>query len=370
MSTGPEWTNKLYFGDNLPIMREYLQHESVDLIYLDPPFNSKATYKVLFAGKNRTRSSTQITAFEDTWYWGKESQTAYEELTRRSDKLSDLMETLCRVLGANDMMAYLVMMAIRLAGLRRLLKSTGSLYLHCDPTASHYMKLILDSVFGPKGFRNEIVWKRTPFSGSSKARARQLPKSHDIIFFYNKGNAWTWKTPAVPYSEKYLERFKWRDERGYYRKTLLKTYSKETLEDLRKENRPIEPEHPGARYSYKQYLEESSGRRQIDDVWTDINMINPVAKERLGYPTQKPEALLERIISASSNEGDTVFDPFCGCGTTISVAERLKRRWIGIDSAYLAISLIKTRLLETFRTDLSPYEVIDRPAIHALNHSL
>jgi len=356
-----EWVNKLYFGDNLSIMRENLQDESVDLIYLDPPFNSKATYNVLFAEKDGTQSRAQITAFEDSWHWGEESQSAYERLIQRSDKLSDLIEALYRFLGSNDMMAYLIMMAERLAELRGLLKPTGSLYLHCDPTASHYMKLILDSIFGPKSFRNEIIWKRTPFSGSSKARAKQLPKSHDVIFFYSKGNQWTWNAPTVPYSEKYLKRFKWSDDRGCYRKTLLKTYSEKTLEFLKKENRLIEPERPGAQYSYKQYLDESSGERQLDDIWTDINMINPVARERLGYPTQKPESLLERIIGASSNEGDVILDPFCGCGTTISVAERLKRRWIGIDITYLAISLMKTRLSDTFPDDLAPFEIIGDP---------
>ena len=355
MSEETQWKNKLYFGDNLPIMREYLQDESVDLIYLDPPFNSKATYNVLFAEKNGSQSSAQIAAFEDTWHWGEDAQEAYEKLIKRSDKLSDLVEAFYGFLGANDMMAYLVMMALRLAELRGILKPAGSIYLHCDPTASHYMKLVLDSIFGPRGFRNEIVWKRTPFSGSSKARSKQLPKNHDVIFYYSKGNKWTWDPPAIPYSEKYLKRFKWKDDRGIFRKTLLKTYSRETLERLRQEGRLIEPLEAGAHYSYKQYLAESSGTRQLDDVWTDVNMINPVARERLGYPTQKPEALLERIINASSNEGDVVLDPFCGCGTTIAVAERLKRRWIGIDITYLAISLMKTRLHDAFGPELSPY---------------
>lgn len=361
MGDASRWTNKLYFGDNLPIMRECLQDESVDLIYLDPPFNSKATYNVLFSEKNGTQSRAQITAFEDSWHWGEESQIAYERLIRRSDKLSDLVEAFYRFLGTNDMMAYVVMMAVRLAELRGLLKPTGSLYLHCDPTASHYMKLVLDSIFGPKAFRNEIVWKRTPFSGSSKARARQLPKSHDVILFYTKGSNWTWNAPVIPYDEKYLKRFKWRDDKDYYRKTLLKTYSEGTLEKLRREDRLIEPEHVGAHYSYKQYLHESSGERQLDDIWTDINMINPVARERLGYPTQKPEALLQRIINTSSNEGDLVVDPFCGCGTTIAVAERLKRRWIGIDITYLAISLMKVRLSDTFHDELAPFEIIGDP---------
>ncbi|MGO8821680.1 MAG: DNA methyltransferase [Desulfomonilaceae bacterium] len=356
------WKNKLYFGDNLPVLREYIKDISVDLIYLDPPFNSKATYNVLFTRKEDTHETAQITAFKDTWHWGAESADIFHEIVKNGTvSLVELMIALKKFLGPNDMMAYLVMMAIRLTELHRVLKPTGSLYLHCDPTASHYIKLVLDSIFGPTAFRNEIIWKRTPFSGSSKARAKQFPKSHDVILFYSRENDWTWNSPTIPYSDKYLSRFGWKDERGQYRKTLLKTYSQETLERLREEDRLIEPKHVGSKYGYKQYLHESSGTCQIDDIWTDINMINPVAKERLGYPTQKPEALLERIINASSNVGDLVLDPFCGCGTTVAVAERLKRNWIGIDITHLAISLMKNRLNTSFGYDISPYEVIGVP---------
>jgi len=343
------------------ILREYIKDESVDLIYLDPPFNSKATYNVLFKEKNGTESAAQITAFEDTWHWGMESENAYHEVVTAGGKSADLLGALRQFLGTNDMMAYLAMMAIRLKELHRVLKPTGSIYLHCDPTASHYLKLILDAVFGASRFRNEITWKRSPFSGSSKARAQQLPRNHDVLLFYSKGAKWTWNPPTQPYSAQYLKRFKWEDEHGLYRKTLLKTYSPETLERLRQQGRLIEPTRPGANYSYKQYLDESSGQRQLDDVWTDINMINPVAKERSGYPTQKPEALLERIIKASSNEGDLVLDPFCGCGTAIAVAERLHRRWIGIDITHLAVTHIKHRLYDTFGKNLTRYEVIGDP---------
>ena len=361
--TLPGWKNKLYFGDNLDILREHVASESVDLIYLDPPFNSKATYNLLFHEKSGVKSAAQITAFEDTWQWGIESEYAYHEVVKEGPrKLADLLQAMYTFLGHNDMMAYLVMIAQRMIEMHSVLKPTGSIYLHCDPTASHYLKLLMDAVFGPMSFRNEVVWRRTPFSGSSKARSHQLPKSHDILFFYSKGKEWRWTSPTEPYSEKYLQRFKWEDERGHYRKTLLKTYSEETLNRLRNENRLIEPKRPGAKYSYKQYLHESRGERQFDDTWVDINMINPVASERLGYPTQKPEALLERIIAASSNEGDLVLDPFCGCGTTIAVAEQHpKRRWIGIDITHLAITLMRHRLNDTFGPDLSPYEVIGDP---------
>lgn len=378
MGDPTKWTNKLHFGDNLPIMREYLQDESVDLIYLDPPFNSKATYNVLFAEKNGTQSRAQITAFEDTWHWGEESQSSYERLIRRSGKLSDLTEALYRFLGSNDMMAYLVMMAERLAELRGLLKPTGSLYLHCDPTASHYMKLILDSIFGPKSFRNEIIWRRTNAKGLA---FKGYPKNHDVIFYYVKGERYTWNRPFGQHDQRYVQTF--------YRYVEEGTGRRYRLSDLTNPNR----HRPNLTYEWnghtrvwrwtkdrmekadacglihytssglacqKRYLDEMKGQ-PVDTIWEDIPPIQAQSKERLGYPTQKPEALLERIINASSNEGDVVLDPFCGCGTTIAVAERLKRHWIGIDITYLAISLMKTRLSDTFHDELAPYEIIGDP---------
>lgn len=355
--------NLLFFGDNLDVLRKHIRDNSVDLIYLDPPFNSKATYNILFDEKSGKKSAAQITAFEDTWHWGLESEQAFKEIVTHGPKrLADLMQAMRAFLGQNDMMAYLTMMAIRMLELHRVLKPTGSLYLHCDPTASHYIKLILDAIFGFRGYRNEIVWKRTPFSGSSKVRARQYPRSHDIILFYTKSEEYKFKMPLLPYDKSYYKRFinPDNDPRGPYQSVLLKTYSQETFEKLKAENRLIPPKRPGANWRYKLFLSDLKGR-PIDDVWTDIYMINPVAKERLGYPTQKPEALLERIIQASSDEGDLVLDPFCGCGTTVVVAERLRRRWIGIDITYLAINLIKRRLHDTFRTELSPYRVIGIP---------
>jgi site-specific DNA-methyltransferase (adenine-specific) len=378
MSEETEWKNKLYFGDNLPIMREYLLDESVDLIYLDPPFNSKATYNVLFAEKNGSRSSAQIAAFEDTWHWGEESQGAYEKLIKRSDKLSDLVEAFYVFLGASDMMAYLVMMALRLAELRGILKPTGSIYLHCDPTASHYLKLMMDSIFGVKNFRAEIIWRRTNAKGLA---FKGYPKNHDVILYYAAGENYTWNRAFGDYDEEYIDTFYRYIEEGAGRRY--------TLSDLTNPN----PNRPNLTYEWnghyrvwrwtkermqeahdkglihytssglarqKRYLDEMKGQ-PIDTIWNDIPPVQAQSKERLGYPTQKPEALLERIIAASSNEGDVVLDPFCGCGTTIAVAERLKRRWIGIDITYLAISLMKTRLHDTFGTELSPYEVMGDP---------
>jgi len=379
------WKNKLYFGDNLPILREYVPDESVDLIYLDPPFNSKATYNVLFAEQNGTRSQAQIKAFDDTWHWGMESEEAFHELvTEGPGKLPDLMDALLRFLGRNDMMAYLTMMAIRLAELRRVLKPNGSIYLHCDPTASHYLKIVMDAIFGPSNFKSEIVWKRyVPFKDSRPKKRGRYGRIHDIILFYTNGSDWTWNALYTPYDPEYIAKEYRHIEDGTGRRYALKDatipggatgqdkiyevfgvtrpwrYSKEKMEELIATGRIVQT-RPGNVPQYKVYLDEMNGI-PVQDIWTDIKPIAPQACERLGYPTQKPEALLERIIQASSNEGDLVLDPFCGCGTTIAVAERLKRRWIGIDITHLAITLMRTRLRDTFGPNLSPYEVIGAP---------
>ena len=344
-------TNLLYYGDNLDILRRYIPSDAIDLIYLDPPFNSNRSYNVLFRESSGAASEAQIEAFEDTWHWGPVAARAYEEVVSGPQQtVARMLRAMVDGLGHNDVTAYLSMMAVRLVELHRVLKPTGSIYLHCDPTAGPYLRVLMDAIFGPMALRNEIIWKRTPFAGSSKARAQQLPRSHDMLLYYSKGHAWVWNAPTTPYLEQYLERFKWDDQdgRGSYRKTLLKTYSQETFERLKVEDRLIPPIKPGAKWSYKQYLSESSGTRQIDDVWTDINAINPVAKERLGYPTQKPLALLERIVNASSSPGDVVLDPFCGCGTAVHAAQKLGRRWLGIDVTHLAISLIRRRMQDAF----------------------
>ncbi|MBA7586145.1 hypothetical protein ES708_28141 [subsurface metagenome] len=318
--TVPDWKNKLYFGDNLDILREHVASESVDLIYLDPPFNSNATYNVLFQEKTGEKSVAQITAFEDTWHWGMESEYAYQEVVKVGPKkLADLLQAMRTFLGQNDMMAYLVMIAQRMVELHQVLKPTGSIYLHCDPTASHYLKLMMDAVFGFKQFQNEVIWHYQT-GGASKAR---FSRKHDVIIFYTKSQTWEFhgERVAIPRTEKALARA--RNPKG----------ARIAIDDTMK---------------------------NPNDVLI-IQQMNPMAIERLGYPTQKPEALLETIMAASSNEGDLVLDPFCGCGTTIAVAERLKRRWIGIDITHLAISLMRHRLHDTFGPDLSPYGVIGDP---------
>jgi site-specific DNA-methyltransferase (adenine-specific) len=329
------WKNKLYFGDNLDILRKYIPDESVDLIYLDPPFNSNATYNVLFQEKSGEKSAAQITAFEDTWHWGQESEYAYQEIVRESPKkLADLIQAFRMFLGQNDMMAYLTMMAQRMSELHRVLKPIGSIYLHCDPTASHYLKLLMDAVFGLKNFRNEIVWCYSIGGKSHKTFGRK----HDVILWYTKSNEWTFN-PDAPYvrvSRKPDSHMKViTDESGvtFQEKTDAKT---------------------GKVYRYP--LDKIA-----DDYWLNMEQLNREDAERLGYPTQKPESLLERIVAASSTEGDLVLDPFCGCGTTIAVAERLHRRWIGIDITHLAITLMRHRLQNAFGNELSPYEIIGQP---------
>ncbi len=368
--------NKLFFGDNLDIMREYIKEESVDLVYLDPPFNSRVTYNVLFDEKNGSESAAQITAFEDMWHWDQvAAETYHETVTQGPVKLAELLQLLRTFLGTNDMMAYLTMMAPRLVELRKALKKTGSIYLHCDPTASHYLKLVMDAVFGPKNYRNEITWKRT----SAHNDPGRYGSNTDIIFFYTKGESWTWNQIYRPHDEKYKARFRntdedgrrWADDNltakglsggGYeYEYKGVKSLWRcpiETMERLDKEGRLHYTSKGGIRL--KRYLNETAGT-VLQVLWDDIPPINSQAAERLGYPTQKPEALLERIIKASSNKGDLVMDPFCGCGTTVAVAERLERQWIGIDITHLAIGLMRSRLETTFGPELSSYEVVGEP---------
>ena len=369
------WNNRLYFGDNFHILRE-MDAESVDLIYLDPPFNSNATYNVLFRERSGEESAAQITAFDDTWCWSMESEYAFREVvTDGPERLGRLLQSLREFLGQNDMMAYLTMMSQRMAELHRVLKPTGSIYLHCDPTASHYLKLVMDAVFGVGNFRNEITWRRTTAHSDSK----RYGANTDIILFYTKSDQWTWNPVYQPYDEAYKARFRSRDPDGrawadydltakglsgggyeyeYKGARSLWRVPLETMRRLDVEGRLHFTGRGGIRR--KRYLDEMEGR-PVQALWDDIGALNSQARERLGYPTQKPEALLERIIQASSNEGDVVLDPFCGCGTAVAVAERLNRRWIGIDITHLAISLMKSRLHDTFGTELSAYEVVGVP---------
>ncbi|MEN6643097.1 MAG: DNA methyltransferase [Armatimonadia bacterium] len=372
--------NTLYYGDNLDILRRYIADESVDLVYLDPPFNSNANYNVLFAEKDGTQAASQIKAFDDTWTWTLEARAVFEELAERQDRVADAMIAFQRLLGTNDMLAYLTMMAPRLVELRRVLKPTGSLYLHCDPTASHYLKVLLDAVFGAVNYRNEITWRRT--SGHNDAK-RKYADTTDIILFYSKGPKHTFNVQYAPYSEKYIETFyvhkdpdgrRWRrgdlrspnprpnlmyDYKGHRPHKNGWAVSRERMEQLDAEGRLHCPAKPDGRIQLKRYLDEQPGM-PVTCSWDDIPPIHALTAERLGYPTQKPEALLERIISASSNEGDVVLDPFCGCGTTIAAAQKLGRKWIGVDVTHLAITLMKQRLADHFGETVE-YQVVGEP---------
>jgi len=373
--------NNLYYGDNLYILRNYVKDESVDLVYLDPPFKSEQDYNVLFAEKNGSRSAAQIRAFEDTWRWDQAAAQAYQAAVEAGGRVSLALQGFQTILGYNDMLAYLSMMAPRLVELRRVLKPAGSIYLHCDPTASHYLKLLMDSIFGPENFGNEIIWRRS--QPKSHAR-RRFSRAHDVILAYTKTDQAFFRIQYTRHDPKYLAKF--------YRHVEPETGRRYTLGDLVNPNkkrpnltyefppgsgtvrvwrwtkermlqawragRIVIPEGGGVA-RYKRYLDEMPGT-QVTDVWDDIEHLHGSHRESLGYPTQKPQALLERIVEAGSDAGGVVLDPFCGCGTAIAAAQKLDRRWIGIDITPLAVALIKARLHDTFG-DKVVYEVIGEP---------
>ncbi len=317
--------NTLYYGDNLDVLRQHVSDESVDLVYLDPPFKSDQNYNVLFAEQDGSRSAAQIKAFSDTWRWDEAAATAYERVVEQGGALAEAMLGLRNFLGDNDLLAYLSMMAPRLYELRRVLKPDGSVFLHCDPTASHYLKIIMDATFGPRQFRNEIIWC---YWGPGSPGQRQFSRKHDVIFWYSKSDKWTFNADAVrlPHSAKTLANYK------------------AGLE--------------GSGFIGADRAIHVKGK--IPEDWWPIAIAPRSVREYLGYPTQKPEALLERILLAASDVDSVVLDPFCGCGTTLTVAQRLRRRWIGIDITHLAINLIKHRLLTAF-TNPPQYEVIGEP---------
>jgi len=377
--------NKLYYGDNLDILKKHIADESVALIYLDPPFKSDQDYNILFKERDGTRSAAQIKAFKDTWIWDEEASRAYHDMVEHGPPdVSNALRAFHTFLGPNDMLAYLSMMAPRLVELRRALKDTGSIYLHCDPTASHYLKMLMDAVFGPVNYVNEITWKRT--SAHSDVR-RGYAAVNDILLFYSKSGRHVFNVQHLPHSEAHLaEKYKYVDANGrrYTTRDLRSphprpnltyeykgykphpngwTVSLQRMQQLDAEGRLLFPSSPDGRIRLKLYLDEVPGVRAAT-VWTDIRPINSQAAERLGYPTQKPEALLERIILASSNEGDMVLDPFCGCGTTIAVAQRLNRRWIGIDVTCLAINLMRRRLESAFGGK-AVFDVIGEPTAYS-----
>lgn len=366
----------IYYGDNLDILRRYVRDESVDLVYLDPPFNSNASYNVLFGGKGGAKSAAQIQAFDDTWHWDEAAGRIYFETVQAGGGAGDALRAFRSLIGEGDMLAYLAMMAPRLVELRRVLKPTGSIYLHCDPTASHYLKILMDAIFGVQNYRNEIVWKRT----SSHNDSSRFGKIHDTILCYRMGMQSTFNVLRRPLDPDYVAKVYNRiDEDGRrYRldnisapggrgpvyewggKTQPWRYTREKMEALYQAGRiKVYPDGTAMINAYVRYLDESEGQ-PIQDWWDDITAINSQAAERMGYPTQKPLALLERIIAASSNPGDVVLDPFCGCGTTVAAAQKLGRQWIGIDITHLAIGLMRKRLRDMFGDD-AKFKVIGEP---------
>jgi site-specific DNA-methyltransferase (adenine-specific) len=372
VATGAD--SKLYYGDNLEVLRAHVRDESVDLVYLDPPFNSSTGYNLLFASGASSRTDASIEAFGDTWTWGDASKSAMMDIDSGTNRqLQVMMRAMHDALGENPLMAYLAMMAVRLVELHRVLKGTGSLYLHCDPTASHYLKMVLDGVFGAERYRNEIIWKRTSAHGNVSATYGDVT---DTIFYYSKGSSPTWNKPMMALSDKYVEakytsvdgsgrRYTTRDMRNPARRPNLIydycalngvtykphpngwTCTKEKMRQYDEAGLLYYPKSETGRLRMKLFLDERPGR-PMQTLWDDIPPLNSQAQERLGYPTQKPRALLERIISASSNPGDMVLDPFCGCGTAVDAAQKLGRRWVGIDVTHIAIGMIENRMREGY----------------------
>jgi len=401
---------KLFYGDNLQVLRDRISDESVDLIYLDPPFNSNASYNILFREPTGQGSESQIEAFNDSWQWNDTAELAFDQVRRSGNVPAfDLLDAMRRFLGTNAMMAYLTMMAIRLIELHRVLKPTGSIYLHCDPTASHYLKLLMDAIFGFRNYRNEISWKRSSAHSDVKQGRKAYGNVRDIILYYTKTDQRTWNAQYTEYSEDYLtsayrntepetgrryrrdnltaakpggdvsyrfpvkrpeggeweadpdEEFRTPKEGWEYRqvppyKGRYWAYSLDNMKAYAREGRLAFS--ASGMPEYKRYLDEMPGV-PLQNAWNDISPAT--GKESLGYPTQKPLALLERILAASSNKGDVVLDPFCGCGTAVHAAEKLGRQWIGIDVTYLAISLIERRMKDAFPDIHDTYQVIGAP---------
>jgi len=380
--------NRLLFGDNLKWLRDVkvFPDASVDLEYLDPPFNSNANYNVLFKEASGEASRAQVHAFADTWEWTPDVDKTYDEFLRECPNGSavQLLESLNKFLKHSPMMAYLAMMSPRLVELHRILKPTGSLYLHCDPTASHYLKLVLDSIFGAENFVSEIIWKRH----NARSTEGKWPSVHDVILLYSKTDTFFFESLQVAADKAKMPHTLITGQNGKKYQTYELTAPGMTKEGVSgKAWRSFDPSKMGRHWANNPSTmdEWDSGglihwpkdggfpRRRaaepfeaearlvtVGDVWTDIDRINQTAKERLGYPTQKPQALLERIIEASCPPDGVVLDPFCGCGTTVHAAQKTGRQWIGIDVTYLAVNLIKGRLWDAFKAD-AQYEEKGQP---------
>lgn len=394
--------NKLYFGNNLPVLAQHVESASVDLVYLDPPFNSKAEYNVLYETPANQRETAQRSVFNDSWHWEEEAQACFEYVVAHGGASAAILNALRSALGRSDTMAYLAMMSARLLEIRRVLKPTGSLYLHCDPTASHYLKIILDAIYGPKNFRNEVVWKRTGAHG----RAKRWGPIHDVLLFYTMSDKYTWNRTYQEYDDAYLDgHYNKKDKRGVFQDISLTGPGRRIDASSGAPWKDTDPTSGGRHWElppdralpewfvfpqgyaqmnvqdrldvlddaeliywpprgkvprFKRYLAVGKGT-PIQDIITDIPPVNAASNERIGFPTQKPVALLRRIIEASSNAGDVVLDPFCGCGTTIHAAAQMNRNWVGIDVSYYGIRLIDRRVITNFGPKY-PLEITGIPA--------
>ena len=369
--------NQLFYGDNLEVLRKHIRDESVDLCYIDPPFNSKRNYNQIYNNVGK-EDQAQAQAFMDTWTWDDHANQGLAEIQDNylghfTGQSIDLISGLSKVLGKGSLLAYLVGMTLRIVEIHRVLKPTGSFYLHCDSSASHYLKIILDAIFCSQGgdFLSEIVWKRI----SARSDSHKWNNIHDTILFYSKSNKFTWNRQYTDYDKSYTDKFYRHIEEVTGRRFRISDltaagtrngqsgkpwkgidpaskgnhwkYTIERLDELDKEGRIHYPKKKGGVPGYKRYLDEMEGVA-IQSIINDISPLSAQSAEKLGYPTQKPESLLERIIKASSNEGDIILDAYCGCGTTIAVAEKLNRSWIGVDITYKSISLILKRLEDSF----------------------
>ena len=380
---GSAMTNELHFGDNLDVLRR-MSSGSIDLVYLDPPFNSTAAYNVLYGTKRGGPSQAQAHTFGDTWTWGTPARRAIDETANRHAKAGSLLDAFRTVFPESNMLAYLAMMAVRLIEMNRILKDTGSLYLHCDPTASHYLKVLMDSIFGPARFLSEIIWKRT----SAHSSAKRYGPVHDVILLYSKSDNYTWHPQPQPYDLSYLDTFythkdddgeRWRrsdltgagirhGETGQPWHGIDVTakgrhwaWPPAELDRLDSAGRIHWPKKKGGMPMLKRYLKDQPGV-PLQDLILDIKPDHNLSHDRQGYSTQKPMPLIERFISASTGEGDAVLDPFCGCGTAIEAAQKLGRRWIGIDVTYLAIHVIEKRLVDAFGPEIKDqYKLFGRP---------
>lgn len=364
----------LHYGDNLDVLQR-LPSESYTLIYLDPPFNSARNYNVIFNrdGLQQSEAGAQIQAFEDTWAWTHSTEEQYTEYVNGGlpNRVGEALSAFRVLVGENDALAYLVNMAPRLVEMYRVLKHDGTLWLHCDPTMSHYLKVLLDAIFDPRTFHNEVIWERT---GAKGYQTRRLANNHDVILVYGKSHDVKWNSDASfivrdmdNVDQKTLAKYSQMDADGrrfqltsllgpneprpnltyeFLGVTRRWRWTKERMQAAYEDGRVIQTA-PGKVPRYKRYLDEGKGT-PLDDVWTDIPPLNSQAQERLGYPTQKPLKLLERIIALTTDEGDRVLDPFCGCGTTVDAAQKLGRTWTGIDVTYIAIDLIEKRLRHTY----------------------